>query len=159
METLGPYLWRVLHTVAFSLPPGTIEVRKREEISRFLDAMPGIFTCEECVGHFATLMRDMPPDFSSAEAFARWTVAAHNSVNSRLGKPTVSYEEAITIHSPEQGRCPPPCNQFYQSTLAQHALVTERDRPTRLTPFLIALVLVTIGMITFFAVRSVRRHP
>ena len=40
-----------------------------------------------CKQHWEELKKDFTPDFSSPQVFYNWTVAAHNQVNKRLGKP------------------------------------------------------------------------
>lgn len=52
-----------------------------------------------CRKHWRELLRTNPPDFSSAKAFFAWTVWAHNTVNEKLKKPTVTVEEAMQIWS------------------------------------------------------------
>lgn len=41
----------------------------------------------ECQAHWQEITKKLPPDFETAEAFYQWSVAAHNAVNARLGKP------------------------------------------------------------------------
>lgn len=59
---------------------------------------PAIPTGCSCVGGWINIRAGLPADFSSPEAFFLWTVQAHNKVNEKLNKPTITYEEACLIH-------------------------------------------------------------
>ena len=50
-----------------------------------------------CRAFYAKYKADNPPDFSTPEAFFAWGVNLHNSVNRKLGKPELTYEEALSI--------------------------------------------------------------
>lgn len=52
-----------------------------------------------CSAKWAKLTKDFPPDFSSPEAFFRWTVDRHNDVNESLGSMIVGIDEAFEIWS------------------------------------------------------------
>ena len=50
-----------------------------------------------CRAFYAKYKAENPPDFTSPEAFFAWGVNLHNSVNRKLGKPELTYEEALSI--------------------------------------------------------------
>ena len=52
--------------------------------------------CEFKTG-YQHIIKELPPDFSSPDAFFAWGVALHNAVNAKLGKPEVCLVEAIKI--------------------------------------------------------------
>ena len=56
-----------------------------------------------CRAFYAQHKADNPPDFSTPEAFFRWGVALHNSVNRKLGKPELTIEEALSIWRKNDG--------------------------------------------------------
>ena len=56
-----------------------------------------------CRAFYAQYKADNPPDFTSPEAFFRWGVNLHNSVNRKLGKPELTYEEALSIWRKDDG--------------------------------------------------------
>ena len=56
-----------------------------------------------CQAFYAQHKADNPPDFTSPEAFFRWGVALHNAVNRKLGKPELTYEEALSIWRKNDG--------------------------------------------------------
>jgi len=56
----------------------------------------GLESCS-CNAHWREYLRQNPPDVTNIDAYWRWTVAAHNVVNRRLGKREVSEEEAEKV--------------------------------------------------------------
>lgn len=69
----GPSLWRELHAQA------------RNGISReWLDAFTARVPCGDCRRHWIELVKMIPPPLGDAY---EWSVAIHNAVNRRLGKP------------------------------------------------------------------------
>ena len=51
----------------------------------------------ECKGGYQQIIAEMPPDFTSPEAFFAWGVNLHNAVNRKLGKPELTIDEALSI--------------------------------------------------------------
>ena len=56
-----------------------------------------------CRAFYAQYKADNPPDFTTPEAFFAWGVALHNAVNRKLGKPELTYEEALSIWRKDDG--------------------------------------------------------
>jgi hypothetical protein len=73
-------LWDAIHDLRDPTP---------EKLERITAMLP----CGDCKQHWTKLVGDLPPDFASLEGYRRWTVAAHNAVNSRIGKPPMPFEE------------------------------------------------------------------
>lgn len=69
-----------------------------------------------CRKHWAKLVANFPPDFSSRQAFFRWTVDAHNLVNQMLGKPELTYEQAIIANDIDEPVQQPPITAFVAVT-------------------------------------------
>ena len=51
----------------------------------------------DCKDGYQHILKELPPDFSSPDAFFAWGVALHNHVNRKLGKPELTIEEARNI--------------------------------------------------------------
>jgi hypothetical protein len=51
----------------------------------------------DCKDGYQRILADMPPDYSSPEAFFAWGVALHNAVNKKLLKPEITIDEALSI--------------------------------------------------------------
>lgn len=91
-ESQGRAAWANLHTYKY-----TTEREARLFYDFWQLTIPS-FGCS-CKSHWAELIKEFPPDFSSAKAFFKWGVDAHNKVNERLGKPQFSYEEAKVVYN------------------------------------------------------------
>lgn len=75
-------LWRELH----AYNPAEWSADKAQTwFKAWLRRVPS-FGCA-CREHFRRILKKLPPDFSSRDAFYAWSVAAHNEVNKSLGKP------------------------------------------------------------------------
>ena len=57
----------------------------------------------DCKDGYQQILGELPPDFTTPEAFFRWGVALHNAVNRKLGKPELTYEEALSIWRKNDG--------------------------------------------------------
>jgi len=85
-EIWGPNLWGTLHLLCLT---GTIT-------PNFVQEFASVIPCPMCAGHFAELLKENPlPESDDPLVLFRWSVHVHNLVNSRLGKPTFSPEQAI----------------------------------------------------------------
>lgn len=77
----GPKMWAELHA-----RPAEYGGNREAELA-WLEKFAGRIGCGECQRHWREMVAKMPPDLTSAAAYHRWTVEAHNAVNVRLGKP------------------------------------------------------------------------
>lgn len=85
----GADLWAGLHRLA-------LNPDKAEAFTRFLAGLRNAIPCGVCRGHWDAWIANNPPD---GDLFA-WTVAAHNAVNARLGRPLFHVEEARARWAP-----------------------------------------------------------
>jgi hypothetical protein len=83
--------WAKLHTYASDKSATWNEAETKKFYADWNNEIPHL-GCG-CGSHWARLAKDNPPDFSTAEAFLRWSHARHNEVSNRLtseGRPHVS---------------------------------------------------------------------
>ena len=76
----GDLLWQELHLRALAWDGGGDD-------SPWLDAFTQKLPCGHCRAHWLAMMQRTPPDFSTAYNYFAWTVARHDEVNAKLGKP------------------------------------------------------------------------
>jgi hypothetical protein len=57
----------------------------------------------DCKDGYQRILAEMPPDFTSPEAFFAWGVALHNAVNAKLGKQQITIDEAYKIWRKSDG--------------------------------------------------------
>ncbi|QBZ80981.1 Evr1/Alr family domain containing protein [Pandoravirus celtis] len=85
MHLVGPPMWETLHYAAFQCPE-PFDERVSSALIGLVRGYVVLLPCAECRGHFAALLDAHPPEVaarSGRQAFARWTVDAHNAVNAR----------------------------------------------------------------------------
>lgn len=95
-DAWGKPFWNVLHAVTFSYPEKP-EDDDKERIRIFFQLVPFYLPCSICGMHFVREMKESPMTdevVSSMDKLSRWLVDLHNSVNERLKKPLVTYENA-----------------------------------------------------------------
>jgi mitochondrial FAD-linked sulfhydryl oxidase len=84
----GRARWLELHTYAFDYPdyPTAMDLQQaRRWLAHFSRRIPS-FGCS-CADHWQLMLSVCEPDLTNKETFYWWTVAAHDSVNRKLGKP------------------------------------------------------------------------
>jgi hypothetical protein len=57
----------------------------------------------DCKDGYQRILAEMPPDYTSPEAFFAWGVNLHNAVNAKLGKQQITIEEALSIWRKSDG--------------------------------------------------------
>jgi FAD-linked sulfhydryl oxidase len=91
---MGPSLWKAIHNITRGYTPTP---EKKEALKTFLNALAVLIPCHTCAHHF----KDIAPtvQVNSKEDAVKWGIDAHNLVNKRLGKPVMTYNEAIQAMS------------------------------------------------------------
>jgi hypothetical protein len=79
----GPPLWKELHEQALS---GSLP-------NEWLAAFEARLPCGVCRQHWREMLADLPPQ----PDFFAWSVAIHNGVNRKLGKPELTLTQAAAI--------------------------------------------------------------
>lgn len=88
-EQWGRNLWIHLNHAAVNFD--------REYFVAFVAALSRtLIPCEECRGHFNTLLETLPPwSVETKEDACKWAFEAHNRVSQRLGKPVFTWAQAV----------------------------------------------------------------
>lgn len=82
----GPHFWATLHIACLGC-------QDYKALSEFVEGYVYIIPCLSCRQHFEQVLVENP--IPEADDFFKWSVDVHNIVNKRLGKPEVSYEDAL----------------------------------------------------------------
>lgn len=77
--TWGPEMWKWMHTA------------KDWDEARLM-FWSGQLPCGDCKRGWLEILKAMPPVYG--DGWFEWSVAAHNAVNAKLGKPEVGFAEA-----------------------------------------------------------------
>lgn len=93
-EVWGPIFWSTMHTVAlgYSDTPTYSEKRAAKE---FFNALPHLLPCPVCREHFREVLQGLPVEtwLDNRKSLVEWTWMAHNQVNTKLGKSTVTLDD------------------------------------------------------------------
>jgi hypothetical protein len=80
-------LWKQLHDYAFEVEEWTPQKAAHWYKNVWRRRVNEHHGCTGCGSHWSQITGKNPPDFSTREAFYKWTVDRHNDVNVYLGKP------------------------------------------------------------------------
>lgn len=91
IETAGPLLWAELHRWALTADLANV--------TDWLKAFAMRLPCGTCRQHWREMLNRTPPHLSSNDALFAWTVERHSEVSAKLGKPTLTIDEARALWS------------------------------------------------------------
>lgn len=92
MKTLGPPIWKDLHTYAKTWDGNA------EDQQQFIEKVKNRIPCGECKSFWIRETKDNPAPSDSADSFFKWTVDVHNKVNVKLGKPEMLLEDVLALY-------------------------------------------------------------
>lgn len=98
-SVFGPHIWAYLHISTAHLPEN-LNPAVAQQVKNTIAAIPVMLPCESCSihsGNFMTSNRDRLMGLTTGSDFFKFTVDFHNFVNNRLGKRTISLNEAIAM--------------------------------------------------------------
>jgi len=85
----GPSFWGALHLACYG-------AENPDKVREFIALYPYVLPCIGCRTHFAKVLEEFPvPETSVPMELFEWSVFVHNIVNERLGKPTITNDEAL----------------------------------------------------------------
>lgn len=82
----GPHFWTTLHIACLACAD-------YKSLVEFVEGYVYIIPCLSCRQHFEKVLEENP--VPEAGDYFKWSVDVHNIVNVRLGKPEISYENAL----------------------------------------------------------------
>jgi hypothetical protein len=101
----GPHYWYMLHNMSLNYPNNASDIAKKK-MRAFVEALPFLLPCRDCSEHakffMAKAMRTNAVDHAleSKKNLFTFLWRFHNSVNRRLNKPEVSFNDALSMYSP-----------------------------------------------------------
>ena len=95
-EIWGPHYWFVLYTIAISYPLNVNAVTKKKYYD-FIQNLPLFLPIANIGNIFSQFLDRYPvtPYLDSRESFIKWVHFIHNKMNVFLGKPEVTYYDAM----------------------------------------------------------------
>ena len=97
----GPAQWTALHQMLRGYPRQAASPEKQRALRQYVEALADLLPCSICATHW----RQLAGTVDTADRFhaLKWSIDAHNTVNARLGKPVLSYADAVKTL---QAQCP-----------------------------------------------------
>lgn len=96
-STWGRYAWHIFHKKATEYPyyPSGYDIKKitcfyYKQFLKYID-------CEACQKDYLRIINNYPIKIYSKIDLFMWTIDIHNIVNAKLGKNTISYEQAFQL--------------------------------------------------------------
>ena len=108
-------LWAELHKRALNFKGA----QDRVYLMNFKNRIPRTTTGCRCKEFYVIWMRQNPPKFGENGEYFAWTVALHNAVNAKLGKPTYTVEQAKRFYSDSKEK------KVYEPKQPEHPQVPE----------------------------------
>lgn len=95
----GPHYWFVFHSIAVSFPDTPNDVLKKKYY-RFFQDFPVFIPEAKSSKLLADLIDEFPvsPYLDTKMNLMKWTHFIHNQVNKALGKPTLSFYDALELY-------------------------------------------------------------
>lgn len=95
----GPSAWTFLHYITLSYPKCPTE-KDKYNMRIFLENLQHVLPCDTCKIHYKDNIEIHYPltdeVLNTKENLVKWLIDLHNSVNKRIGKSILSYDEAIS---------------------------------------------------------------
>ena len=95
----GPHYWFVLQTIALTYPTHPNDVSKKKYYD-FIQNLPLMIPVDEIGNTFSQFLDRYPvtPYLDSRQSFTKWMHFIHNKINSAIGVPEMTMEEAMTAY-------------------------------------------------------------
>lgn len=123
---VGPGCWFAIHSAAASVTSNEDKIH----VIKFIKHLQKHFPCGDCRTHFGNYIEKNPLEMTlngSLESLFSWTVNFHNSVNFRLNKPQVSFEDARKIYYDDAEFCMKECTKETENKL--NTRIVPKDLP------------------------------
>jgi hypothetical protein len=113
-STFGPGIWYCIHTNAKDAKTESAKQKFKDFIENTIISLP----CATCIQHATEYYQSHPlndvwnlKENGQDIGMFRWAWQFHNTVNQRLKKPTVSWENAKMLYSDDNGVCTSDCGK------------------------------------------------
>ena len=93
----GAVYWAFFHIISLNYPDNPTD-KDMDYAKDLIKAIYYALPCEVCSGHYLSNIKAnplKPEDISSKTNFATWFINLHNTVNTLLNKPNLTYDEAL----------------------------------------------------------------
>ena len=101
----GPHGWKFMHFVSLGYPNNPTDTDKKN-YKDFYYSLQHILPCEKCAQNYKYNLEKYPIDnhLANRDTLVKWVIDVHNEVNEELNKPTLKYEEAVSLYLKEDSK-------------------------------------------------------
>ncbi len=96
---LGPHYWYMLHNMSLNYQMNPTRVA-RQKMRAFVEVLPYLLPCRNCSEHAKEFMAsaDLDKALTNRKTLFTFMWNFHNHVNKRLGKPEMSFNDALQMY-------------------------------------------------------------
>ncbi len=95
----GPHYWYMLHNMSLNYQMNPTRVA-RQKMRAFVEVLPYLLPCRNCSEHAKEFMAsaDLNKALTNRKTLFTFMWNFHNHVNKRLGKPQMSFKDALELY-------------------------------------------------------------
>ncbi len=103
-KSWGNTLWKYIHSICvIDLETPEDNYKESKEIVKILKNITNIIPCDHCSKEWKNNLPSLEKiDLHKPLVLFHWSWKIHNKINRKLDKPTITYEEALRIHTKEK---------------------------------------------------------
>ena len=122
-QTWGPHYWFFIMTIALSYPDNPNAVIKRKYYD-LLTNLPIFIPNPEIGDKFSRILDKYPvtPYLDNRDSFVKWVHFIHNKINVLLGKPEITFSEAMDNYMAQYN--PPVLRTFMDNRIKKYVIYT-----------------------------------
>jgi hypothetical protein len=131
-NTFGPGIWYCIHTMAKDATTEEKKIKFKSFVEQVISSLP----CQTCLDHAIDYYKSNPLDrfWNISEdgeqiGLFKWTWTFHNTVNNRLKKPFVSWENAKMLYSKDTGVCTSSCGDTEKLSQPSNINISIKEEP------------------------------
>lgn len=102
----GPLQWQTMAQLLRGYPVHNPDPQTQQALRDYVAALVRLLPCKACASHWAQLAGTVQT--ASRYDALKWLIDTHNTVNQRLGKPQLTYKQAVDAMT-KTSSVPPPC--------------------------------------------------
>jgi hypothetical protein len=147
----GDKLWIVINTIVFSFHKDhTLNENEHRALVLFCTSLPELLPCKSCRRHakMGKGLFDGIEKLKTGKDIQQFVVNVHNSVNERLGKATVTWDQVNNDYTPNPGT---------SGDVSSHQHTPGKLQPKRVSKKQIPVVVASV-IVTFVALAIIARR-
>lgn len=154
----GPLQWMAMHQLVRGYPRDNPTQAQKEALVTYMTSLAEIMPCSLCADHWRAIAPTVAGATSNRYSALKWTIDVHNAVNARLGKPVLTYGQAVAAI---QNACPNNVlgctwNQRCRTSVEQAKQCSANDRTAFLACLIVSIVVIVALVIAIIVMATPR---